>query len=102
MLLDEIKLMAQKKYEDIKDDPNVIEADKKLAANSIKLFNNEDALLGSAKSTILGILYFIGYEHKDVRKIYDDLMQEINKKYTLVHPDMVQDDGVKHKWSEVE
>lgn len=97
MLLDEVRIMTQKKYDAIKDDADETAENKELAAFLIKFFQKEDAICETARSIVLSFLLFIGYEFDDIYKIYDDLMKELNQKYILIHPDMVQKNGEGNK-----
>ena len=86
MLLDEIREKIRIKKEAVLADPNEKEEDKRFFVSIEKVFQNRDAILKTPKSVILGTLMAVGYPYSELRKIYDDLIAELNRVYKMVDP----------------
>ncbi|MBQ3297628.1 MAG: hypothetical protein IJG97_02350 [Bacilli bacterium] len=89
MVLDEIRIMAAHKKEELMSDKNTPARRIKLADEIIELFSNVDYIAAAPKSLIHQSLLFVGYEFDDMKKIYEDLMKEVNKKYKVVSPEQI-------------
>ena len=87
MLLEEIREKIRIKQELVLTDPDETEENRKFLTTAIQLFNNREAILKCPKSVILGLLYAIGYPHSEIRTVYDDLIKELNRVYTMVDPE---------------
>ena len=86
MLLDEIREKIRIKKEAFLADPNEKEEDKRFFVSIEKVFKNRDAILRTPRSVILGTLMAVGYPHSEIRKVYDDLIAELNRVYKMVDP----------------
>ena len=89
MSLDEIRVMAQHRKEELIKDPNTPQRRIDLADKIIKMFSNVDYLKEAPKSLIHQSLLFIGYEFEQIRPLYDALMKEIHATYKAVSPEQL-------------
>ena len=100
MLEEPRKRIKEKKEEALKD-PEEKEENKQFITLVDALFDDVDALSECHRSTLDYILYYIGYPLTDSEKIYDALMEEVKKTYTLVDPEMFEK-ALNHEESKTE
>ena len=91
MLLTEIREKIRIKKESVLADPDETEADKRFIVTSEKLFQDSDAILNCPRSVILGLLMYVGYPHAETRTVYDELIEELNRVYTMIDPDSLDE-----------
>ena len=88
-LLDEIRVRAQKKREEVlrdyPDNPDKI----RFADMTVKFFSNQDYISGSKEFVVSRLLYYLGYPMTELRDVYDRLLKEINRSYPVVSPEML-------------
>ena len=98
MLLDELRIMARHKKEEAYNDPNTKQTRKEYVDVVEQLLSNEDYIKAAPKSTMKQLLYFLGYEFKQLDEIYDQLMAEVNKTYDVISPEQLAEDmGIREK-----
>ncbi len=95
-MLEELRRKIKEKKEQVINNPEEKEENKKFINAVDRLFDDVDALTECHQSTLDYILYYIGYPLDDSEKIYDELMKEVNQVYTLVDPEMFEE-ALKHE-----
>ena len=96
-MLEEVRLMAKNKQNLVHRDPEEKKENIEFADSLIAFFDNTDAIAGAPRSLVLGSLLFIGYEFDKLDDIYQKLIDEINKVYTCVSPEMIEEAKKNHK-----
>ena len=96
MLLDEIRILARKKKEEVYNDPASSEFDKSFVDMAVKFFSNEDYITQAAKSAVVRLLFYIGYRDMiQARLLYKQLINEIdahyNKQYNVISPEQLKE-----------
>ena len=88
---EELIIMARKKYNELKNNPDSRQEDLDFAEILVDFFGKQDALKQAPKSLVLDSLLFIGYDFDLLNPIYAELMDEINQVYTLVSPEAMEE-----------
>lgn len=85
-LLDEIRTKAKKKREAVAGEgPDKVE----LADIVVKLFSNTDYIEAAGESMMRFYLYYVGYDVREVKALYQRLMAEITGTSRAVSPEML-------------
>ena len=92
---EEIIATAKKKYKEVLENPNSDQDEKDYAKILVDFFQNEDAIREAPKIIPTAAFAYYGYDFETSYKMYDELMEEINKKYILIHPDVLKDNNSK-------
>ena len=61
-----------------------------LAEHLVQLFKDEEKIRAVPRTVITGGLVFYGIQYRKTCEIYEKLMEEVNRKYVLIHPDSVE------------
>ena len=87
-LLDEIRVRAretrQRFYREKADKPNELQ----YADMIVKLYSNEDYIKAAPRSLIYQTLFSVGYPVKEIKDLYEQLLEEVNRTYPAVSPEM--------------
>ena len=88
-MINELREKALANKERIDNDPASSEEDKKIANDTVEFLRFEDNIDKVAKSTIFAMFNYLGYSFEEdeiinYNKMYHNLIEEINKKYTLI------------------
>ena len=89
MLLDEIRILARKHKKEIYEDPSKPQKEREYVDMIVQLYSNEDYIRKAPKSIVLQTLFSVGYDVKQVDKLYEDLMAEVTKTYNVVSPEQL-------------
>lgn len=87
-MLDDLRKKAIERKNIIYTNKNSTFEDKEKINDIIQLLSKEDNLNKVSRSTVLAIFNFLGYDYQNNIKnyfdMYDKLMNEVNKTYTLI------------------
>ena len=88
-MINELREKALANKERIDNDPNSSEEEKKVAFDAVEFLRFEDNLNNVSKSTIFAMFNYLGYtfdnrEAIQYNEMYNKLIDEINKQYTLI------------------
>ena len=70
--------------------PGIKQNELHLAELLVQLFKDEDKIREAPSTVITGDLVFYGIQYRKSREIYEKLMEEVNRKYILIHPDSIE------------
>lgn len=88
---EELLVTAKKKYKEVMANPDSSDKEKRFNELLVKFFENEDAIREAPSNIAVGALVYYGHRIKEASEMYKELMEEVNKKYVLIHPDQVKD-----------
>lgn len=89
--LEDVKAVTRKKIDELCSAPKPDEQAIKIMGHFIKILDWGDRTLPKMpKSTVVSTLFYIGYDFNELDRIYDELLQDAQKKYTLVPPEIVK------------
>ena len=70
--------------------PGIKQNELELAEHLVQLFKDEEKICAVPRTVITGGLVFYGIPYRKTCEIYEKLMEEVNRKYVLIHPDSVE------------
>lgn len=88
-ILGDVRQRAAKNKEEVFNNPNSTDADKKKASDILEFVCVEDCFTSVPRSTIFGIFSYLGFKSPELKialysMMYDKIIEEINKKYILI------------------
>ena len=88
-MIERIKQKAKEKKELIDADPNADEHEKKTISMILEFLKNVDDFNRISKGTVYNMFTYLGFDlaFDDYREMYEQLMEEVNRKYIYVDPD---------------
>ena len=88
-MIERIKQKAKEKKELIDADPNADKNDVKIINEITDFLRNVDDFNRISKGTVYNMFTFLGFslETDDYSQMYDELMEEVNRKYVYVDPE---------------
>lgn len=89
MLLDEIRILARNKKEEVYKNSESTEKQKDFADMTVKFFSNQDYITGSNEFVVSRLLYYLGYDVTQLNNIYEQLMHDLTKQYNVVSPEQL-------------
>ena len=87
---EELIALSEQKYQEALSKPGMKPDELKLAELLVQLFKDEDKIRQVPMTVITGGLVFYGIRYRKSCEIYEKLMEEVNRKYVLIHPDSVE------------
>ena len=87
---EELIALSEQKYQEALNKPGIKQNELHLAELLVQLFKDEDKIREAPSTVITGGLVFYGIQYRKSREIYEKLMEEVNRKYVLIHPDSLE------------
>lgn len=87
---EELIALSEQKYQEALNTPGIKQNELHLAELLVQFFKDEDKIREAPSTVITGGLVFYGIQYRKSREIYEKLMEEVNRKYVLIHPDSIE------------
>jgi hypothetical protein len=87
---EELIALSEQKYQEALNTPGIKQNELELAELLVQLFKDEEKIRAVPRTVITGGLVFYGIPYRKTCEIYEKLMEEVNRKYVLIHPDSVE------------
>jgi len=87
---EELIALSEQKYQEALNKPGIKQNELHLAELLVQLFKDEDKIREAPSTVIIGGLVFYGIQYRKTCEIYEKLMEEVNRKYVLIHPDSIE------------
>ena len=87
---EELIALSEQKYQEALNKPGIKQNELHLAELLVQLFKDEDKIRQVPMTVITGGLVFYGIRYRKSCEIYEKLMEEVNRKYVLIHPDSIE------------
>ena len=79
--------LSEQKYREALNKPGIDQDELRFLELMVQFFNNEDAIREAPRTITTGTLVHYGVDLVQAREMYKKLMEEVNRKYILIHPD---------------
>lgn len=87
---EELIALSEQKYQEALNTPGMKPVELELAEHLVQLFKDEEKIRAVPRTVITGGLVFYGIQYRKTCEIYEKLMEEVNRKYVLIHPDSIE------------